>query len=140
MSRSRDGLLATGAAIVVVAVLVLGFRLLGPPRNQRDISADERRVQDLRTIAQQIFNRHSLPANLAELKLGAAAEDRLRTLRTNFTQNRERHTSSARLLLPRARRATRNTLVPTHFGATPKGASVSSWMRRRRRLGRTVAT
>ncbi|SRR5579872_4459788 len=75
MSRSRDGLLATGAAIVVVAVLVLGFRLLGPPRNQRDISADERRVQDLRTIAQQIFNRHSLPANLAELKLGAAAED-----------------------------------------------------------------
>jgi len=75
MSKHRDLLLAGGAAVVVAAVLAFGFHVLGPPRNQRDISADERRVQDLRTIAQQIYGRHSLPTTLAELRFPGKLED-----------------------------------------------------------------
>ena len=75
MSRHRDVLLAGGAAVVVLAVLAVGFHVLGPPRNQRDISADERRVQDLRMIAQQIYGRHTLPATLTELRLPNQLQD-----------------------------------------------------------------
>ncbi len=75
MSKHRDVLLAGGAAVVVLAVLALGFHVLGPPRNQRDITADERRVQDLRSIAEQIHFRQSLPASLNELRLGRKPED-----------------------------------------------------------------
>jgi hypothetical protein len=69
MARRRDLALAVGAAAVVVAVLALGFRLLGPPRNQRAIGADERRVSDLRGIAQALQARQTpqLPATLADL-------------------------------------------------------------------------
>ena len=69
MARRRDVALAVGAAAVVVAVLAFGFRLLGPPRDQRAINADERRVSDLRTIAQILQARQDtqLPATLAEL-------------------------------------------------------------------------
>jgi len=72
MVRHRDVALAVGAAAVVVAVLAFGFRLLGPPRDQRAISADERRVSDLRTIAQMLQARQKpqLPATLAELAPG----------------------------------------------------------------------
>jgi hypothetical protein len=72
MARRRDLALAVGAAVVVVAVLVLGFRVLGPPRDQRAISADERRVSDLRMIAQilQARQKPQLPATLAELAPG----------------------------------------------------------------------
>jgi hypothetical protein len=75
MSKRRDGLLAAGAAVVLGAVLAFGFYVLGPPQSQRAISADERRVQDLRAIAQQIYGRHSLPATLAELRFGRQIED-----------------------------------------------------------------
>jgi len=75
MARRRDLALAVGAAVVVVAVVAFGFRILGPPRDQRAISADERRVEDLRGIAQQIYGRHSLPATLDELRFGAKLED-----------------------------------------------------------------
>ena len=75
MSKLRDRLLAAGAAVVAAAVVGFGFYVLGPPQNQRAIGADERRVQDLRAIAQQIFGRHSLPATLAELRFGRQTED-----------------------------------------------------------------
>src|SRR5271157_5927709 len=72
MARRRDLALAVGAAAVVVAVLAFGLRLLGPPRGQRAISADERRVSDLRGIAQALQARQTpqLPATLADLKQG----------------------------------------------------------------------
>jgi len=75
MSKRKDRLLAAGAAVVVATVLAFGFYVLGPPQNQRAIGADERRVQDLREIAQQIYGRHSLPATLAELRFGRQLED-----------------------------------------------------------------
>ncbi len=75
MPQRRDWLLGAGAAAVVVAVLAFGFHVLGPPENQRTIGADERRVQDLRTIAQQIYGRHTLPPTLAELRLAHQLED-----------------------------------------------------------------
>jgi len=73
MARRRDLALAVGAAAVVVAVLAFGFRLLGPPRDQRAISADERRVSDLRGIAQALQARQTpqLPATLADLEQGS---------------------------------------------------------------------
>ena len=61
MSRRRDLVLAGSAGVVVVVVLAFGFHLLGPPRDQRAISADERRVSDLRTNAQQINARQGTP-------------------------------------------------------------------------------
>jgi hypothetical protein len=72
MSRRRDLALALAAAAVVVVVLVFGFRLLGPPRNQRAITADEQRVSDLRGLAQALQARQTpqLPATLAELRQG----------------------------------------------------------------------
>ena len=72
MARRRDLALAAGAAVVVVVVLVFGFRVLGPPRDQRAISADERRVSDLRGIAQvlQVRQTPQLPPTLAELRQG----------------------------------------------------------------------
>lgn len=81
MSKRRDLLLALGALAVVVTVLTFGFRLLGPPRDQRAISADARRLADLRTIAQQIQEPRisQLPATLDGLKqrLGANLNDPL---------------------------------------------------------------
>jgi hypothetical protein len=72
MARRRDLALAVGAAVVVLAVLAFGFRVLGPPRDQRAISADERRVSDLRGIAHtlQVRQMPQLPQALADLTPG----------------------------------------------------------------------
>lgn len=75
MSKHKDRLLAAAAAVVAAAVVGFGFYVLGPPKNQRAIGADERRVQDLRAIAQQMYGRHPLPATLGELRSGAKLED-----------------------------------------------------------------
>jgi hypothetical protein len=75
MPRRKDLALAVGAAVVVALVLALGFHMLGPLRDQRGISADERRVQDLRAIALQIFFRRAPVATLSELRLVRQVED-----------------------------------------------------------------
>ena len=60
MSKHKDLLLAVAALVVVLVVLALGFQRLGPH--------DERRIQDLRWIAEAIYARQKpLPATLAEL-------------------------------------------------------------------------
>jgi hypothetical protein len=60
--------LALAAALTaVLVVLALGFRYLGSPANQRAINSDERRLEDLRSIAQWIHARSlALPATLSE--------------------------------------------------------------------------
>jgi len=57
------------AAVAVVVVLVLGFRVLGGPGTQRQVQADLRTVRALAELAQQIkskwnINGHVLPTGL----------------------------------------------------------------------------
>ena len=70
MTKHRDGLMAGGTVVVVLVVLALGFHRLGPRANQRAIRADERRIADLRSIAQAIYFRNyqkmPMPATLTD--------------------------------------------------------------------------
>jgi hypothetical protein len=75
MARRRDFALAVAATVVVLAVLTLGFHTLRPLGSQRAINADERRVEDLRAIALQIFFRRTPPAALGELRSGRQVKD-----------------------------------------------------------------
>jgi len=60
--------MAAAALLAVLIVLGLGFRELGPRVNRRAMRADERRVEDLRSIAQAIYYRQRpLPAALSEV-------------------------------------------------------------------------
>jgi hypothetical protein len=66
---SRNILAATGATLVVVAVVILGFRVLGGPSTQRLVQADLRTVRAMAQLAGQIELRWNgsnkvLPANL----------------------------------------------------------------------------
>ena len=72
MSKHRDLWPGAGALLVIVAVLALGFHYLGPRERRRAISADARRVEQLRTIATAIAARggKELPATLANLAPG----------------------------------------------------------------------
>jgi hypothetical protein len=68
-SMNRNSLAAAVATIVVALVVVLGFRALGGPRKQRLVRADQRTVQALAQLAQQIDFKWAsggkvLPANL----------------------------------------------------------------------------
>jgi hypothetical protein len=63
-----------GAALVVVlVVLAIGFHRLGPRGYQRAFMADERRIEDLRSIAQAVYYRRQapMPATLGELPQSA---------------------------------------------------------------------
>lgn len=69
---SRDQTFAAAAAIAVLAGLALGFRELGPPRQQRSENADLARARDLGAISRAVddsyrLNQH-LPATLDEVK------------------------------------------------------------------------
>src|ERR1700688_964623 len=66
---SRDARAALVASIAVIAVVALGFAVLGSPGTQRLVRSDERTVRSLAELAQKIQNHwkasHSeLPANL----------------------------------------------------------------------------
>jgi hypothetical protein len=78
---SRDRWAGIAATVAVVVVVILGFRVLGSPANQRLVQADLRRVQTLADLAQQINRRWSsgskqLPTDL-ETFPNAAKEDPL---------------------------------------------------------------
>jgi hypothetical protein len=66
---SRNVWAAIAATLAVVIVVILGFRVLGGPANQRLVQADLRTVNTLSQLAQQINQRwttggKTLPVNL----------------------------------------------------------------------------
>ncbi len=72
MMKHKDLPMAAAALAAVLVVLALGFHYLGPRVSQRAIQADERRVQDLRSIAHWINLRPMPPpAGLTELTQGS---------------------------------------------------------------------
>lgn len=74
MKKRRDLIMAAAALLAVLIMLALGFHALGPRADRRAARADERRVEDLRSIAQAIYYRQkALPATLAELPVPAAS-------------------------------------------------------------------
>jgi hypothetical protein len=68
MQKRKDLVMAAAALVAVLIVLALGFHYLGSPANQRAINSDERRIDNLRSIAQWIHLRPMpLSATLTEL-------------------------------------------------------------------------
>jgi hypothetical protein len=72
---TRNSLAAAIASVLVVVVLVLGFRMLGSPATQRLVQSDHRTVQSLAYLAQQISYRwnstHELPTSLDAFPIAA---------------------------------------------------------------------
>jgi hypothetical protein len=73
---SRDAWAAIAATIAVVAVGILGFRVLGGPANQRLVQADLQKVRTLSELARQINMKwasagKTLPANLDHFSAAA---------------------------------------------------------------------
>ena len=64
--RGRSGLFATLAVAGAVASLCCGLLVVGTPGVQRRVEADNRRVQDLRSIAIALNGMKPLPASLAQ--------------------------------------------------------------------------
>ena len=54
---SKDSMFAAVAGAVVCVGLVVGFWTLGSPSTQRDLAADRKRVQDLKSIARAVTKR-----------------------------------------------------------------------------------
>jgi hypothetical protein len=68
VSRERDLFFGGAAAVVVAASLVLGFFIVGSPAHGRQVAADQRRVTDIKAVAQLIHEYrpqgNTLPRNL----------------------------------------------------------------------------
>jgi|SRR5580704_11500363 hypothetical protein len=69
MPMSRNIWAAIGATVIVVAAIILGFRVLGGPSTQRLVQADLRTVRAIAQLAQEIDAKWAssdkvLPANL----------------------------------------------------------------------------
>lgn len=69
---SRDRLMASASALVVAAMIVLGFMQLGAPSAQRRLLADSRRVQRLYLLSNSIRNywqshASKLPSSLSDV-------------------------------------------------------------------------
>ena len=70
---SRDRWAGVAAAVAVLVVVILGFRVLGGPANQRLVQTDLRKVNALCQLAQQINQQwmtggKTLPANLEKFR------------------------------------------------------------------------
>jgi hypothetical protein len=70
---------AAAALIVVVSGLAIGFKMLGPPKDQRAITADEHRVSDLRALSITLYGYKTsgLPTDLSLLASGDDIRDPL---------------------------------------------------------------
>lgn len=69
---NRNSWAGAAATIAVAVVVILGFRVLGGPGSQRQVRTDQRSLQALGQLAQQINSRwlsagKTLPANLDKL-------------------------------------------------------------------------
>jgi hypothetical protein len=75
MTKRRDRLTGAAALVTVLVVLALGFHRLGPRANQRAIKADQLRLEDLHSIAQQVYFQNlrqmPMPDALGELPQSA---------------------------------------------------------------------
>lgn len=56
LEDKKTAVFLTISAIVVIAVLIFGFLKIGSPAHQRDLASDNRRVNDLSSLAQEIYN------------------------------------------------------------------------------------
>ena len=71
-SFSIDQVFATVATVAVICGLVAGFWVLGTPGRQRLINADRQRLEDIRSIAQNLSGKargkddYKLPTTLSE--------------------------------------------------------------------------
>ncbi len=64
---------AVAATAAVIVAIALGFWNIGSPGNQREISADQRRSEDLQRVANALnyhysLKNHTLPASLSEVQ------------------------------------------------------------------------
>jgi len=75
-AMSRNAAFAGAATLLVGAVVLTGFWILGVPSEQRAAAADRQRVRDLKAIAQSIHamwegsspERRELPASLPQVR------------------------------------------------------------------------
>jgi Domain of unknown function (DUF5671) len=68
----RDAGAAAGASVAIGIAVVLGFLSLGGPSNQRLVQADNKRIENLVMLANQVnnkwnFSNHTLPSNIDAL-------------------------------------------------------------------------
>ncbi len=70
-ASSLPKILAWTVSVVILAVIVAGFVVVGSPFYQRQVRIDEQRINDLQNIQGQIINywmnKNKLPANLVDL-------------------------------------------------------------------------
>jgi hypothetical protein len=66
-NRVRSGLFAVAATLAAAAGLAFGLTTAGTPAIQRRIEADNRRVEDLRSLASRLSNMPTLPGSIATL-------------------------------------------------------------------------
>ncbi len=76
------------ATIVIIATVAFGFFKLGSPAHQRDLRADQKRVNDLSTIAQNIYSFMNLPLKMNQSSTPATKlPDSLSALPQLYPQN-----------------------------------------------------
>ncbi len=75
---SKNKLFSSLAGILILAVIVSGFLLIGTPSHQRDLRMDERRVNDLMMLQNEVlyyFERNgNLPQNIDMLQITAPVD------------------------------------------------------------------
>ena len=117
MSGNKNFIAAAAALVLVVAGLAMGYHMLGPLQNQREISADERRIDDLQAISQLLYSASpkELPPSLAQFD--QYNRTHVRDPLTNAPYEYIRDSATAYRLC--ATFAFRSSEDATHTGPTP---------------------
>jgi hypothetical protein len=118
-ARARSLRFASAAAVAVVASCCIGLGVAGTPRYQRHVTADQARVEALRTIAFSLHawahNNPALPPNLNALQA------------TGLQGSQLLDPESKRPYVYRIIGGTRYQLCATFFQPNEDQASTSSW-------------